>query len=161
LFYFRFLVEIKLREGCHKYVSATNSSLQVFKVRFYLICMAKLLTIHYALIMIVNLRNETFVWRNHLDTKQQLWQMFTYFAIFLLTYRRPLTWDLLKRVWRYQRGNRNSYIEEGQTIQWPKEKGERVLKRSTKQNTETDRANKGNNKITELRTILQRESQNS
>ena len=28
----------------------------------------------------------------------------------------------IKRIWRYQRGNQNSYIE-GQTIQWPKEKG--------------------------------------
>jgi peptidyl-tRNA hydrolase len=27
-----------------------------------------------------------------------------------------------KRVWRYQRGNQNPYIEEEQTTQWPKEK---------------------------------------
>ena len=26
------------------------------------------------------------------------------------------------RVWRYQRGNQNPYIEEEQTAQWPKEK---------------------------------------
>ena len=28
----------------------------------------------------------------------------------------------LKRVWRYQRGNQNPYIEEEQTKQWQKEK---------------------------------------
>jgi hypothetical protein len=26
-----------------------------------------------------------------------------------------------RRVWRYQRGNQNPYIEEGQTTQWPKD----------------------------------------
>jgi hypothetical protein len=30
----------------------------------------------------------------------------------------------LRRVWRYQRGNQNPYIEEEQTTQWPKEKGQ-------------------------------------
>ena len=29
---------------------------------------------------------------------------------------------LLRRVWRYQRGNQNPYIEKDQTTQWPKEK---------------------------------------
>ena len=29
---------------------------------------------------------------------------------------------LVQRVWRYQRGNQNRYIEEEQTTQWPKEK---------------------------------------
>jgi len=28
----------------------------------------------------------------------------------------------LRRVWRYQRGNQNPYIDEKQTTQWPKEK---------------------------------------
>jgi hypothetical protein len=27
---------------------------------------------------------------------------------------------VIKRVWRYQRGNQNPYIEEEQTTQWPK-----------------------------------------
>ena len=27
---------------------------------------------------------------------------------------------LVRRGWRYQRGNQNSYVEEGQTTQWPK-----------------------------------------
>jgi hypothetical protein len=31
-------------------------------------------------------------------------------------------WNLRRRVWRYQRGNQNLYIEEEQTTQWPKEK---------------------------------------
>jgi hypothetical protein len=29
---------------------------------------------------------------------------------------------IIGRVWRYQRGNNNPYIEEEQTTQWPKEK---------------------------------------
>jgi hypothetical protein len=31
----------------------------------------------------------------------------------------------LRRVWRYQRGNRNPEIEEKQTTQYPKEKGQK------------------------------------
>jgi len=38
----------------------------------------------------------------------------------------------LRRVWRFQRGNQNPYIEEEQTIQWPKEKGKKDKQRSTK-----------------------------
>jgi hypothetical protein len=38
----------------------------------------------------------------------------------------------LKRVWRYQRGNQNSYIEEEQTTQWQKEKVWKDKQRSTK-----------------------------
>jgi hypothetical protein len=33
----------------------------------------------------------------------------------------------LRRVWRYQTDNQNSLIEEGQTIQWPKEKGQTTI----------------------------------
>jgi len=33
---------------------------------------------------------------------------------------------------RYQRGNQNPYIEEGQTTQWPKEKVHKDKQRSTK-----------------------------
>jgi len=36
-----------------------------------------------------------------------------------------------RRVWRYQRGNHNPYIEE-QTTQWPKEKVQKDKQRSTK-----------------------------
>jgi len=36
-----------------------------------------------------------------------------------------------RRVWRYQRGNQNPYIEE-QTTQWPKEKVQKDKQRSTK-----------------------------
>jgi hypothetical protein len=36
---------------------------------------------------------------------------------------------ILRRVWRYQRGNQNSYIEEEQ---WPNEKGQKDKQRSTK-----------------------------
>jgi hypothetical protein len=33
--------------------------------------------------------------------------------------------DKVRRVWRYQRGNHNPYIEDEQTTQWPKEKYKR------------------------------------
>jgi hypothetical protein len=32
-----------------------------------------------------------------------------------------------RRVCRYQRGNQNPYIEEEQTTQWPKEKGQTTI----------------------------------
>ena len=38
----------------------------------------------------------------------------------------------LRRVWRYQRGNQNPYIEEEQTTQWPNEKVQKDKQRSTK-----------------------------
>ena len=38
----------------------------------------------------------------------------------------------IRRVWRYQRGNQNPYIEEQQTTQWPKEKVQKDKQRSTK-----------------------------
>ena len=43
----------------------------------------------------------------------------------------------LRRVWRYQRGNQNPYIEEEQTTQWPKEKVQKDKQRSTKQTYKT------------------------
>jgi hypothetical protein len=41
------------------------------------------------------------------------------------------------RVWRYQRGNQNPYIEEDQTTQWPKEKVQNDKQRSTKHTHKT------------------------
>ena len=42
-----------------------------------------------------------------------------------------------RRVWRYQRGNQDSYIEEEQTTQWPREKLQKDIQRSTnKANTQ-------------------------
>jgi len=41
------------------------------------------------------------------------------------------------RVWRYQRGNQNPYIEEVQTTQRPKEKVQKDKKRSTKHTYKT------------------------
>jgi hypothetical protein len=41
------------------------------------------------------------------------------------------------RVWRYQRGNQNPYIEEEQTTQWPKEKVQKDKQRSTKHTYKT------------------------
>jgi hypothetical protein len=42
-----------------------------------------------------------------------------------------------RRVWGYQRGNRNPYIEEEQTTQWPKEKVQKDKQRSTKHTHKT------------------------
>ena len=39
---------------------------------------------------------------------------------------------VLRRAWRYQRGNQNPYIEDEETIQWPKEKVQKNKQRSTK-----------------------------
>jgi hypothetical protein len=44
---------------------------------------------------------------------------------------------LIRRVWIYQRGNQNPYIEEEQTTEWPKEKGQRDKQRSTKHTYKT------------------------
>ena len=48
-----------------------------------------------------------------------------------------------RRIWRYQRGNQNSYIEEEQTIQWPKEKvqmdKQRFIKHTHKTNDRVTR----------------------
>ena len=43
----------------------------------------------------------------------------------------------VRRVWRYQRGNQNLYIEEEQTTQWPKEKEQKDKQRSTKHTHKT------------------------
>ena len=42
-----------------------------------------------------------------------------------------------RRVWRYQRGNKNPYIEEEQIIQWPKENVQKHKQRSTKHTYKT------------------------
>ena len=44
---------------------------------------------------------------------------------------------LIRRVWRYQRGSQNPYIEEEQTTQWPKEKVLKDKERSTKHTYKT------------------------
>ena len=43
----------------------------------------------------------------------------------------------IRRAWRYQRGNQNSYIEEEQTTQWPKEKVQKDKQRPTKHSYKT------------------------
>ena len=42
-----------------------------------------------------------------------------------------------RRVWRYQRGYQNPYIEEEQTTQWPNEKVQKDKQRSTKHKHKT------------------------
>ena len=51
--------------------------------------------------------------------------------------RHNITKILLKRVWRYQRGNQNPYFEKEQTTQCPKEKGQRDRQWSTKHTHKT------------------------
>jgi hypothetical protein len=43
----------------------------------------------------------------------------------------------IRRVWRYQRGNQNPYIEVEQTTQWPKEQVQKDKQRSTKHRYKT------------------------
>jgi hypothetical protein len=50
------------------------------------------------------------------------------------TAQKNITW----RAWGYQRGSLNPYIEEEQTTQWPKEKGQKDKKRSTKHTYKTE-----------------------
>ena len=45
--------------------------------------------------------------------------------------------DWLRRIWSYQRGNQNPYIEEEQTTQWPTEKIQKDKQRSTKHTHKT------------------------
>ena len=45
--------------------------------------------------------------------------------------------SLVRRVWRYQRGNQNPYIEEEQTKHWPKEKVQKDKQRSIKHTYKT------------------------
>ena len=55
------------------------------------------------------------------------------------------------RVWRYQRGNQNPYIEEEQTTQWPKEKVQKDKQRSRKHTYKTkDRVTR-----TPLKTVVE------
>jgi len=43
----------------------------------------------------------------------------------------------IERVWRYQRGNQNPYIEKEQTTLWPKENVQKGKQRSTKHKHKT------------------------
>ena len=48
-----------------------------------------------------------------------------------------LKWSLVRRSWRYQRGNQNPYIEEEQTTQLPKEKVQKEKQYTTKHTHKT------------------------
>ena len=67
--------------------------------------------------------------------------------------RKAISVSLLRRVWRYQRGNQNPYIEEEQTTQWPKQKVQKGKQRSIKHTYKTkDRVTRTQLKIgSELR----------
>ena len=53
-------------------------------------------------------------------------------TVLALKWLQPSIHVLIRRVWRYQRGNQNPYIKEEQTTQWPKEKVQKDKQRSTK-----------------------------
>jgi hypothetical protein len=53
------------------------------------------------------------------------------------TKRTKTSFWIVRRVWRYQRCNQNSYIEEEQTTQWPKVKVQKHKQRSTKHTHKT------------------------
>ena len=65
----------------------------------------------------VSLNNTECLWGTYLVRNVQYWYV--------------------RRVWRYQRGNLNLYIEEEQTTQWPKEKVQKDKQRSTKHTYKT------------------------
>ena len=87
-------------------------------------------------------------------SKQILYEiLFTY--MYSYQHRVPVKTDFrVRRVWRYQRSNQNPQIEEGQTILWPKIKGEKDKQRSTLQNIThrtKDRVTRNQLNIGELR----------
>jgi len=50
---------------------------------------------------------------------------------------RNIITNSIRKVWRYVRSNQNSWLEEKQTTQWPKEKGQTDKQRSTKHTHKT------------------------
>ena len=60
-------------------------------------------------------------------------------VVFISSFYRPTTtpttppplFPQKRRVWLYQRGNQNPYIEEEKTTQWPKEKGQTTSTKHT------------------------------
>ena len=69
-----------------------------------------------------------------LSTKNQ--QLYEKFLICVCAEKFKTQW-YRRRVWRYQRGNQNLYIEAEQTTQWPKEKVQNDKQRSTKHTHKT------------------------
>jgi hypothetical protein len=66
--------------------------------------------------------------------KQIIYTYLLYEYFLCQSYFRPYT---IWRVWRYQRGNQNAYIEEEQKTQWSKEKVQKDKQRSTKHTHKT------------------------
>jgi hypothetical protein len=90
---------------------------------------------------------QTYVYLNHMRTSENVYMLINIYV---------------RRVWRYQKGNQNPYIEEEQTTQWPKEKGQKDKQRSTKKvqkdkQRSTKHARKTNDRVT--RTPLKTEGE--
>jgi hypothetical protein len=73
---------------------------------------------------------ELLIWKNCII----FWDFFFSLKIFL---NETFSLWTLRRVWRYQRGNWNPYIEEEQRTQWPKEIIQKDKQRSTKHTYKT------------------------
>jgi len=67
---------------------------------------------------------------------KQLMQDNICLCLFYSKYHHFNTTIIQRRVWRYQRGNHNPYIEE-QTTQWPKENAQKDKQRSTRHTYKT------------------------
>ena len=67
-----------------------------------------------------------------IDFKRFLKFVIFYCAIFFDWPLQLYALSLMRRVWRYQRGNQNLYIKEEQTTQCPKENVQKDKQQSTK-----------------------------
>ena len=65
------------------------------------------------------------------------WKKLLFFSRFIWRANVIIFVRRIRRVWRYQRGNQNPYVEEEQTTQWPKEKVQKDKQRSTKHTHKT------------------------
>jgi len=70
-----------------------------------------------------------------LESPSLMWSFWIVLLMFIVNYQTCGFTELmvlLKRVWRYQRGNQNPSIAEGQTTQWPQEKAQKDKQRPKK-----------------------------
>ena len=82
------------------------------------------------------------IWNKCNSNSQNVDKLFLMIAITLSQHTKILfiprnIFFYIRKVWRYQRGNQNLYIEEEQTTQWPKGKVQKDQQRSTKHTLKT------------------------
>ena len=83
-----------------------------------------------------NLRNQKIPLKNPSQWSCVVYMIYNLHKLLSFFLRRPCI-IRTRRVWRYQRGNQNPYIEEEQTTQWPKEKVQKGKQRSKKHTHKT------------------------